>query len=207
MNLKNSALKPNTPTTDTILFKYLLFIFSAISVGSAILFAFALSPLIAYASSEGTIPYLSDIFYAVYWLFDLFVFFVCYALTDFCFYRFKTTKALIAVLIFALSTVAKYALNTVSSFYIFGAYPASNEAMKNEIFASIVNASAELVQYLIVSVIALIIIKSQKKLAEISEKNAAKLGVDFDKRTLFFPFKKLFSIKNHGLTKLKNNLK
>ena len=170
--------------------------FVLISVGSALLFAFALSPLIAYASSEGTIPYLSDIFYAVYWVFDLVVFFSCYALTVFFFYRFKPSRSVLTVLIFSFSTIAKYALNTVSSFYIFGSYPTSNEDMKSQITAVAVSAAAELVQYLIVSGFAALIIRKQSKIAEISRKGAAKLGVDFDKRTLFFPFKKIFSLKN-----------
>ena len=182
--------------SDRLLYKKLILILVAISAGSALLFAFCISPLVSYADSEGTIPYLSDIFRAVYWVFDLLVFFICYALTDFCFYRFRLSKALISVVIFSVSTVAKYALNIVSSFYVFGSFPTISEELKDQISAVIISAVAELIQYLIVSAFALIIIKKKSKLAEISRKSAAKIGVEYNERTLFFPFKKLFSLKN-----------
>ena len=158
MASKNKTQKAVYSESDKLLYKKLILTLLAISVGSALLFSFCLSPLIAYANSEGTIPYLSDIFYAVYWVFDLLVFFICYALTDFCFYRFGPSRSILAVVIFSVSTLAKYALNIVSSFYIFGSYPTSNEALKDEIIPNIVSSSAELIQYLIVSAFALIII-------------------------------------------------
>ena len=196
MSSENKKTNAVYNESDKLLYKNLIFILTAISVGSALLFAFCLSPLIAYSNVEATIPYLSDIFYAVYWVFDLLVFFICYALTDFCFYRFKLSKAIIAVVIFSASTLSKYALNIVSSFYVFGSYPTSNEALKDEILPNIISSSAELIQYLIVSAFALIVISKKNKLSEISRKSASKIGVEFDKRTLFFPFKKLFDIKN-----------
>ncbi len=196
MNCKNKIQKAAHSESDKLLYKKLILTLSAISVGSALLFAFCLSPLIAYSNAEGTIPYLSDIFYAVYWVFDLIVFFVSYALTAFCFYRFGVSRSILAVVIFSVSTIAKYALNIVSSFYVFGVYPTSNEALKDEIVPNIVSSSAELIQYLIVSAFALIIIGKKNKLADIAKKSAAKIGVQFDRRTLFFPFKKLFSLKN-----------
>ena len=196
MSSENKKTNAVYNKSDKLLYKNLIFILTAISVGSALLFAFCLSPLIAYSNAEGTIPYLSDIFYAVYWVFDLLVFFICYALTDFCLYRFKLSKAILAVVIFSASTLAKYALNLVSSFYIFGAYPTSNEDMKHQISAVVVSAVAELIQYLIVSAFALMVISKKNKLAEISMKSASKIGVEFDRRTLFFPFKKLFALNN-----------
>lgn len=166
-----------------------------IAATACIVFAFVLSPLTAYANNDGTIPYLPDILETLQWFLNLTVFFICYALTEYCIYRFDRSSYCIIIVTYASFTVLKYVLNVCSAFFVFDTVPIGEELLVQLTLVG-VNTVAELLQYIAVVTAALLILEKHKKLSLISEKNAAKIGVAFDKRDKVFPMNSLLSFKN-----------
>ena len=169
-----------------------------ISASLYLLFAFALSPLIAYVNSDKTLtfPFLPDILDLAFNVLNLVAFFSCYAITIFCIYKFKMKKTFTVVAVFSAATVAKYLLNLVSEFFIFGTVPTSSEDLKAAITSVVVNILVELVQYALVTLIAYRILHKHARFAAIARKNAEKLGRKYDERDNVFPFASLISQKN-----------
>ena len=170
----------------------------AISASLYLLFAFALSPLIAYVNSDKTLtfPFLPDILDLAFNVLNLVAFFSCYAITIFCIYKFKMKKTFTVVTVFSAATAAKYLLNLVSEFFIFGTVPTSSEDLKAAITSVVVNILVELLQYALVTLIAYRILHKHARFAAIARKNAEKLGRKYDERDNVFPFPSLISQKN-----------
>ena len=194
MNLQNNE----GVSVSKRLFGKMCFLVFVISVSLYLLFAFALSPLIAYVNSDKTLtfPFLPDILDLAFNALNLVAFFSCYAITFFCIYKFKLKKAFAVVAIFAGATVAKYALNLVSDFFIFGSVPTSSADISSAISSVAVNTLVELLQYATVTLIAYCILRTHRRLGEITKKNAEKLGKKYDERDSVFPFTSLISRKN-----------
>ncbi len=167
-----------------------------VSLASCVVFAFVLSPLITYANNDGTIHYLPDILEALQWIVNLLCFFICYSITDFAIYRFSLPQYWIYILIFSLTTVVKYLLNTVSAFFVFGRAPSDKEELKQQIGIIVLNTVVELLQYALVVISSTALLSKFKKLSSIAEKSASKMGVDYDRRSKIFPFTKLVTTKN-----------
>ncbi len=173
-------------------------LFTALTVWGlvfSLVFAFVLSPLITFANNDGTINYLPDILELAQWIFNLLTFFVCYALTVFAVYRFGASQYWVFILVFSLATVVKYLSNVVSAFFVFGVVPSGGELFE-QIQIVIFNISVELLQFAFIVISSVAIISRFKRLSEIAEKGAKKMGVDFDRRSKVFPFKALVSAKN-----------
>ncbi len=167
-----------------------------VSLAFGLIFAFALSPLITYVNNDGTISYLPDILDALQWLLNLLSFFICYSITDFAIYRFRISRYWIYIFIFSVTTVVKYLLNVISAFFVFGRVPSSKDELKQQIGYAVLNTVVELLQYALVVISSAAILSRFKKLSDIAEKSADKMGIDYDRRGKIFPFKKLVSKQN-----------
>ena len=162
----------------------------------ALAFAFVLSPLITFANNDGTINYLPDILEAVQWIFNALTFFVCYALTVFAIYRFGASRYWAFIFIFSSATVVKYLMNVISAFFVFGTVPSNQEELKQQLWIVVFNTVVELLQYALVVIFSTVILSRFKRLSEIAEKSAKKMGIDYDSRNKVFPFKALVTTKN-----------
>ncbi len=167
-----------------------------VSLSFCVIFSFVLSPLITYVNNDGTISYLPDILEAMQWVVNLLCFFICYSITDFAIYRFRISKYWIFVFIFSVMTVIKYLLNLVSAFFVFGRAPSDKEQLKQQIATVVLHTVIELLQYALVVISSTAILSKFKKLSDIAEKSAEKIGIDYDRRDKVFPFEKLVSKKN-----------
>lgn len=185
-------------TNDNRLFSRLLTVLICTAMALYLLFAFVIAPLTARVNTDSTItfPYLPDMLDLALNLINLVAFFVCYALTDYSIYRFNISKASVFIAAFSVATVLKYAMNLISDFYIFNAVPTNRNELKSSVISVIVNALGELAQYAIATLISYLIINKHKKLAELAERNAAKIGLKYEIRETVFPFKKLISKNN-----------
>ncbi len=167
-----------------------------VSLAFCVIFSFVLSPLITYVNNDGTISYLPDILEAIQWLVNLLCFFICYSITDFAIYRFRLSRYWIFVFIFSVMTLIKYLLNTISAFFVFGRAPSDKEQLKQQIATVVLHTVVELVQYALVVISSSAILSRFKKLSDIAEKSADKMGIEYDRRSKIFPFKKLVSRQN-----------
>lgn len=169
----------------------------AVSLGLFCIFAFALSPAKVILGSDATvgIDYLPNILDISGKAIDFFAFFVCYGITLFGLYRFGFKKSFPIIISYSTMTFLKYALNIFSSRIIFHT---AQEKLSDDIKASLVSLSVELMQYFIVIAVSQSIIGRFRKLAAVATKNAEKLGdADlFDARDKVFPYEKLFSFSN-----------
>lgn len=173
-------------------------LFTALTVWGlvfSLVFAFVLSPLITFANNDGTINYLPDILELAQWIFNLLTFFVCYALTVFAVYRFGASQYWVFILVFSLATVVKYLSNVVSAFFVFGVVPSGGELFEQTQIV-VFNTSIELLQFAFIVISSVAIISRFKRLSEIAERGAKKIGIDYDSRSKVFPFKSLVSTKN-----------
>lgn len=181
---------------EKILKRRLVLVTLTVSAVIYCIFAFALSPAIVIVNNDATIAidYLPDILKVLQKVLDFSAFFICYGITVFGIYRFGLKGSLPIISVFAGMTVMKYALNIVSSRFIFDT---AQPDLASDISSSAVNVAAELVQYFIIIAICQLIIGKYRKLAAISAKNAEKLdGFTFDPRDKVFPFQKLLSRRN-----------
>ena len=180
------------------LHKWLWVVLLVISLSLYMLFAFGLSPLIAYVNSDSTLtfPYLPDLLDLAFNALNLVAFFSCYAITDYCIYRFRMSKSAIVIALFSLATIAKYLFNLIAGFFVFSTVPSSKEDIKKSVASVVINTLVELAQYALVTLIAYCIINKHHKLAAIAQKNADRLGIKYDVRNNVFPFKNLVSVKN-----------
>lgn len=160
------------------------------------IFAFALSPTIVIVNNDATIAvdYLPNILEVLRKVLDFSAFFICYGITVFGLYRFGLKGSLTIISVFTGMTVMKYALNIISSRFIFDT---AQPDIAGDISSSAVNVAAELIQYFIIVAAGQIIIGKYRKLAAISAKSAEKLeSFNFDPRDKVFPFRKLLSRVN-----------
>lgn len=160
------------------------------------IFAFALSPAIVIVNNDATIAvdYLPNILEVLRKVLDFSAFFICYGITVFGLYRFGLKGSLPIISVFTGMTVMKYALNIISSRFIFDT---AQPDIAGDISSSAVNVAAELIQYFIIVAAGQIIIGKYRKLAAISAKSAEKLeSFNFDPRDKVFPFRKLLSRVN-----------
>jgi len=192
----NSSAKENGNSKR--LFRWLWISVLVISASLYLLFAFGLSPLIAYVNNDSTLtfPYLPDILDLAFNVLNLVAFFSCYAITDYCIYRFRMSRSTVIIAIFSLATVAKYLFNMISEFFIFSTVPSSKDDIKRSVASVIINTLVELAQYALVTLITYCIVNKHNKLASIAKKNAERIGIKYDARDNVFPFRTLVSKKN-----------
>ncbi len=167
-----------------------------VSLAFCLIFSFGLSPLITYVNNDGTISYLPDILEAIQWFVNLLCFFICYSITDFAIYRFRASRYWIFIFIFSVMTLVKYLLNVISAFFVFGRAPSDKEQLKHEIATVVIHTAAELLQYALVVLSSTAVLSRFKKLSDIAEKSANKMGIEYDRRSKIFPFKKIISVRN-----------
>ncbi len=167
-----------------------------VSLAFCVIFSFVLSPLITYVNNDGTISYLPDILEAIQWLVNLLCFFICYSITDFAIYRFRVSRYWIFIFIFSVMTIVKYLLNVISAFFVFGRAPSDKEQLKQQIATVVIHALVELLQFALIAISSSAILSRFKKLNDIAEKSANKMGIEYDGRDKIFPFKKLVSRHN-----------
>jgi len=186
------------PSDGAKLFSKLKSTVLIISLAVCILFAFVLCPLIAFVNSDGTISYWPDILEILLDVMHLATFFSCYAMILYTMYRFPFGRSIAPILIFAVATFGKYALNFLSEILIFSGIPKDNvKDFFLKSFQSIgIQALLELIQFGIVLFIGYSIFKKHKALCGMSKESAKKLGTVYDERSLVFPFKKLVSLQN-----------
>lgn len=190
--------KQNLTQAEKKLFSRSIITVLTVSGSAALLFAFLLSPLTAYANSDGTISYLPDILDAVQWGINLLNFFICYGVTIFCIYRFRFSKVFTIIGVFSTATICKYLFNLLSEFFIFSAVPVTGADLKRSIASVAFQALAELLQYGLIVLLSHLVIKKHKALMYVAKRSAEKLNQEFDARKEVFPFKKLY-IKTNPL--------
>lgn len=182
---------------DKKLLQRLTLITLAVSLGLFCIFAFALSPAKVILGSDATIgiDYLPNILDISGKAIDFFAFFICYGITVFGLYRLGFKKSLPIMISYSAATFMKYALNILSSRLI---YHTAQERLSDDIKASLVSFSVELLQYFIVIAVSQSMIGRFRKLAAVATKNAEKLGDGklFDARGKVFPYEKLVSFSN-----------
>ena len=86
-------------------------------------------------------------------------------------------------------------LLVVSAFFVFGVVPSGDELIE-QIQIVVFNTSIELLQFAFIVISSVAIISRFKRLSEIAERGAKKIGIDYDRRSKVFPFKSLVSTKN-----------